>query len=101
MNCRRACLPWHRMVCFSISVLMPMVLCFDVCIASHLIFFLLSRVSNPRASAHRAAASHTLDDYRKSFNAFVADQPIVVNTVDTLDWVISSPPELHLVRSNA
>lgn len=43
-------------------------------------------------------ASHTLDDYRKLFNAYILDQPIVVATVDTLEWVVDSPPELHLVR---
>jgi hypothetical protein len=62
-------------------------------------YFTLVSYLEPSCLSHRTAASHTLDDYRKSFNAFVADQPIVVNTVDTLDWVISSPPELHLVRA--
>jgi hypothetical protein len=43
-------------------------------------------------------ASATLDDYKKMFNDFINDQPIVVYTYDTLEWVVDSPPELHLVR---
>jgi len=43
------------------------------------------------------SATATLDDYKNMFNHFIHDQPTVVFTQDTLEWVVDSPPELHLV----
>ena len=38
----------------------------------------------------------TLDTYKTWFNTFANDQPIEVQTFETLEWCVDSPPEQHL-----
>lgn len=38
----------------------------------------------------------TLEDYRTEWAHYQSKKPILVHTYQTLEWVVDSPPELHL-----